>query len=111
MTFRDVNEKLSLTSFTKAPADDTPIHDVYVSDLLSDVMANAKEGGLWITLQAHVNIVAVASMKNIIAVILVNGRRPDGETIEKAEAEGIALLGTDLNAFELAGTLYTMLHG
>jgi hypothetical protein len=110
MTLQNIMDKLSLLSFTDLPDKATEIKEVYISDLLSDVMANAQEGSLWITLQAHVNIVAVASMKAMPAVILINGRKPDGETIEKAGNEGVALLGTDMPAFELAGTLYNMLN-
>ncbi len=109
MTLKDIIDRLSLTSFTDAPDKAIEIKEVYISDLLSDVMANAHEGSLWITLQAHVNIVAVASMKAMPAVVLINGRKPDGETIEKAGNEGLTLLGTDMHAFELAGTLYNLL--
>lgn len=111
MTITDLIDTLSLTSFTRSAHPVSHITDVYVSDLLSDVMGNAKDGCLWVTLQTHVNIVAVATMKNSPAVILVNGRKPDEETTKKADDEGIALLGTDLNAFELAGRLYNLLHG
>lgn len=110
MTIQDIIDQLSLTSFTDAPDKAVEIKEVYISDLLSDVMANAKEGSLWITLQTHVNIVAVASMKDIPAVIFINGRKPDGETVEKAGNEGVTLLGTGMHAFELAGTLYNMLN-
>ncbi|GBD99988.1 DRTGG domain protein [bacterium BMS3Abin07] len=111
MTIGDIINQLSPDSFSIEPDRDIEIKDVYVSDLLSDVMANAGEGSLWITLQTHINIVAVASMKNMPAVILVNGRKPEGETVQKAASEGIALFGTDMHAFELAGRLYNMLHG
>lgn len=110
MTLQDIIDRLSLTSFTDSVDKTAEIRNVYISDLLSDVMANAHEGSLWITLQAHVNIVAVASMKAMPAVILINGRKPDGETIEKAGSEGVTLLGTDMPAFELAGTLYNLLN-
>ena len=78
----------------------------YASDLLSDVIANAEPGNLWITLQIHQNIVAVASMKELAGIILVNGREPENETIEKAEAENIAIMVTELPTFELVGRLY-----
>ena len=78
----------------------------YASDLLSDVLANSREGDLWITLQVHQNIVAVASMKDLAGIILVNGREPEQETIEKAETEDIAIMVSELSAFELVGRLY-----
>jgi serine kinase of HPr protein (carbohydrate metabolism regulator) len=78
----------------------------YASDLLSDVLAHSREGDLWITLQVHQNIVAVASMKDLAGIILVNGREPEQETIEKAETEDIAIMVSELSAFELVGRLY-----
>ncbi len=78
----------------------------YASDLLSDVLANSEPGELWITLQIHQNIVAVASMKDIAGIILVNGREPEQDTVEKAEVENIAIMVTELPTFELVGRLY-----
>jgi hypothetical protein len=80
----------------------------YASDLLSDVLANGKEGNIWITLQVHHNIVAVASMKDLAGVILVNGREPEQETIEKAEAENLVIMVTEMPTFELVGRLYSL---
>ncbi len=80
----------------------------YVSDLLSDVMGNAREGFLWVTLQVHLNIVAVASLKGLSGILLVNNRTPDEETIRKAAAENIPILTSPLPTFELVGRLYTL---
>ena len=80
----------------------------YASDLLSDVIANAQEGDLWITLQTHQNTVAVASMKALAGIVLVNGRQPEAETLEKAADEDVALLVSALPAFELIGRLYKL---
>ena len=80
----------------------------YVSDLLSDVLANSREGNLWVTLQRHQNIVAVASMKELAGIVLVSGREPEDETLEKAETENLPILVSELPAFELAGRLYNL---
>jgi hypothetical protein len=80
----------------------------YASDLLSDVIAHGRQGDVWITLQAHHNIVAVASMKELAGVILVGGREPEEDTIRKAESEGIPIAVSSLPAFELVGRLYGM---
>lgn len=80
----------------------------YVSDLLSDVIGNAREGHLWITLQVHINTVAVASLKGLAGIIVVNGRRPDGATLARAADEGVPVLLTPLPAFEVAGRLYAL---
>jgi len=84
-------------------------HDVtdgYCGDLLSDVMANAPKGALWLTIQSHQNVVAVALLKELAAIILVNGRLPDEDTKIKAEGEGIPILVSPLSAYQVAGRLH-----
>lgn len=80
----------------------------YASDLLSDVIAHSCEGDLWVTLQRHVNIVAVAQLKGLAGVILVNGRRPEPAASERADEERIPIISTELPAFEVIGRLYGM---
>lgn len=85
---------------------DTEISNGYTSDLLSDVIANSKEGNLWITLQTHQNIIAVAKLKDLAGIIIVNNRQPDEETIKKAEEEKVPLLTTEKTAFNISGKLF-----
>jgi len=80
----------------------------YISDMLSDVMANASEGDIWITMQIHPNIVAVAVVKGLAGIILTGGRMPQTETIKKAEAEGVLIMTTPLSTFEAAGRMYNI---
>lgn len=80
----------------------------YASDLLSDVIGNSTEGDLWITLQAHQNIVAVANMKDLAGIVLVSGREPEDDTVQKAETEAIPVMVSRLPAFELVGRLYNL---
>jgi len=80
----------------------------YASDLLSDVIANSKEGDVWVTLQQHQNTVAVASLRDLAGIILVSGRKPEEETLEKAESEGIPVMVSHLPTFELVGRLYEL---
>ena len=80
----------------------------YASDLLSAVMANAVEGNVWVTCHAHPNIVAVALLVKLSAIILVAGRQPEDETAEKAEQEGVPILVSSLPAFELVGRLHAV---
>ena len=80
----------------------------YVSDMLSDVMGNANEGFLWITLQIHLNIVAVASLKGLSGIILVNNRVPAEDTLKKSIEENIPIMTSSLPTFELVGRLYTL---
>ncbi|MBU4486043.1 MAG: serine kinase [Candidatus Delongbacteria bacterium] len=84
----------------------------YSSDLLSDVIANAQKDDIWITLQTHVNIVAVANLKELAGIILVNGRQPEDATLNKAKLENILIMLTELPTFEIVGKLYEMgIHG
>ena len=80
----------------------------YASDLISDVIANAREGDLWVTLQTHQNTIAVASMKGLAGVVLVNGRQPEEDTLRKAKEENVPLLVCSLPAFELIGRLHQL---
>jgi len=84
----------------------------YSSDLLSDVIANAQKDNIWITLQTHINIVAVANLQELAGIILVNGRQPEEATLKKAEQENIPILLTELPTFEIVGKLYELgIHG
>jgi predicted transcriptional regulator len=82
------------------------INGGYCGDLLSDVMANSTKGSVWLTIQGHQNVIAVAVLKELAAIILVNGRLPDEETKVKAEDEDIPILLSSLSAYQLAGKLY-----
>jgi len=82
----------------------------YTSDLLSDVMASAQQGDLWLTIQRHLDIVAVAKLKDLAGVVLAKGISPPLEVASKAEEEGIPLLAR-LPLFELSGRLYGLLKG
>ena len=82
----------------------------YTGDLLSDVMANSHEGDIWITRQVHQNIVAIATLKEHAAVILVNSCEPAKDTLEKAIQENVPILISHLSAFELTGRIYNLLR-
>ena len=77
--------------------------------MLSDVIGNAGEGQVWITLQTHQNIIAVASLKDLAAIIVVKGAVPEPDTILKADIEGIPVLSTALDTFTVAGRLFELL--
>lgn len=84
---------------------DREIKGGYCGDLLSDVMANSPVGCVWLTVQSHQNIVAVAVLREMAAIILTGGQAPDEETISKADAEGIPILLWPASSFELAGKI------
>lgn len=81
----------------------------YVGDLLSDVIANSTEGDIWITRQVHQNIVAVATLKDLAGIILVDNNEPAGETLEKALQENVPVLVSTLPCFETAGRIYQLI--
>ena len=80
----------------------------YVSDLLSCVIAGAPHHSIWVTIQAHPNIVAVAALAEISAVIITEDAVPDQTTIAKANDEGITLLSTPKTSFYVVGKLWEM---
>ncbi len=111
MKLAEVVAALGLAVRTGAARLDREVTGAYVSDLLSDVMAHAAEGNIWVTIQVHPNVVAVATLLNLAAVIISRGAEPDAATLEKAEAEGIPILTTNWPTFEVAGRLYQLLKG
>jgi hypothetical protein len=108
MQLQDIVQKLGLDVHTAAGRLGRAVHRGYASDILSDVMAHARPGDLWVTLQTHVNTVAVAELKELAAIVLAGGRRPDPETLEKAAQREIPLLSSPLPKFELVGRLYQL---
>lgn len=110
LTLRYVVEALNLGVVTgKSLLDSRLISGAYSSDLLSDVMANASEGSIWVTIQTHQNIVAVALVSSLNGVIITGGRQPDATTIARAREENIAILTSDASSFDVTGRLYAML--
>jgi len=106
MKVSELVKKYGLKVFAGEQGLNNKISGGYVSDLLSDVMGNAAENEVWITLQTHHNLMAIASLKDLAAVILVKGFEPDEDTLERSREEGIPLLGTNTGTFEMAGKLY-----
>jgi hypothetical protein len=100
----------SLTLDVKTPGADLTkeVKAGYVSDLLSDVIGHAPEGALWVTLQTHLNIVAVASLKGLAGIVLANGRTPEADTLKKASEMKVPVISSGLPAFELVGRLYDL---
>jgi hypothetical protein len=90
--------------------EDSEISGAYTSDLLSDVMAHARSGGALITIQAHKNTVAVATLVNITVIIICNTRPIPEEMLAAAREESIAVLLANENQFTVSGKLYKMLN-
>jgi len=111
MTIKEITEALKFTVYAEGDGLGANVTGGYVSDLLSDVMGHSKEGELWVTLQSHMNVVAIASLKELSAIVLVKGIVPGADVIRKAIEEGIPLLGTDSGTFDTAGKLFKILNG
>lgn len=106
MTVKELSNIDELKVTTDLFNPDTVISGGYTSDLLSDVMANGKKDNIWITMQTHLNITAVASLKEIAAVIVVMNREINKETLDKANEEQITILTTPLTSFQITGKIY-----
>jgi hypothetical protein len=109
MTLQEIIKALNLTVLAGAKdfSRVTPTSG-YTSDLLSCVMAGAKNQSVWVTLQAHMNVVAVAALLEVSAVIITEGAQPEPDVLAKAETEGVTLLSTDQPSFFVVGKLWEM---
>ncbi|MBQ5532180.1 MAG: serine kinase [Bacteroidales bacterium] len=110
MKVKELVEKLDLQIFCGEENLDNEIKGGYASDLLSDVMGFANEGHVWVTLQTHKNVIAIASLKELAAIVLVKGNKPEPDMLEQAKEEGIPVLGTAEQTFETVGRIYSLLN-
>lgn len=108
MQVKEVAETLGLKVL--AEGREQRVSSGYVSDLLSDVIANAEEGCLWITVQRHLNIVAVAQLKKLAGIVLSRGSEPEALVLARAEQEGLFILSTPEDSFTIAGKLYALIR-
>jgi len=105
MIIKELVEQLGLETAAGANGLDCRITGGYCGDLLSDVMGKAPEGCVWLTVQTHQNIVAVAVLRKIAAIIITGGNLPDDQTRQKADQEGIPILLWSESAFDLAAEI------
>lgn len=87
---------------------DLEITGGYCGDLLSNVMAHAKAGDIWLTIQTHLNIIAVAVLLNLPCIILTEGNMPRNDTLQKAKEEGVIVLSSSETSYQIAGRLYSL---
>jgi hypothetical protein len=109
MNLQTLIAKLNLTVLT-TPRDFSAItpQGGYASDLLSCVIAGAQPDNLWVTLQAHMNVVAVAALREVAAVIITEGAQPEADVLAKANEQGVILLGTSAPSYEIVGKLWEL---
>lgn len=108
MTLKEIVDAIGLTVCGSGEGLSQEVSGGYASDLLSDVIARSKAGEVWVTMQVHVNIIAVAVLKDLPAIILVNGRQPADDTLQKAAEEHVTLLVSPHSAFATVGKLYSL---
>jgi predicted transcriptional regulator len=104
---KELVERFDLTVAAGQTELDRSIQGGYCGDLLSDVMANAPVGSIWLTVQTHQNIVRVAVLREMAAIVLTGGQIPDEETIERANEDKIPILLWSGSAYDLAGQSYS----
>lgn len=106
ISLEQIKTSLNLEVLQGNQLDKKKVNKGYVGDVLSNVIAQAKPGDIWITCQGHPNIVAVAVLKKLSAIIIVGKRNPEPATVQKAKTENIPLFKTELPAFEVVGKIY-----
>ncbi|MCK9270118.1 MAG: DRTGG domain-containing protein [Bacteroidales bacterium] len=109
MTVKDLIQALELKVFSGEQGLENEIQGGYTSDLLSDVMGHCNQNDVWVTLQTHRNIMAIASLRDLAAIVIVKDLEPEPEAINKSNQENIPILGTALGAFEISGKIYEFL--
>jgi hypothetical protein len=109
MTLQEIIEELDLKLLTQEKDFSRVVPTSgYVADLLSCVMAGAAHRAVWVTLQAHANVVAIGALLELSAIIITEGAAPDLSAIAKANEEGVTLLLTDKPSFYVAGKLWEL---
>lgn len=108
MKLHQIAKKLALTVKAGETGLDTEVTGGYAGDLLSCAMAGARQGNVWVTLQGHLNIVAIASLDELAGIIVTENKPVAQDTLAKAEEEGIPILATPLPTFEIVGRLWEM---
>jgi hypothetical protein len=104
MKLKEIADKLGLESLTPVP--DHDVDGVYISDMISDVIANAKPGNLLVTVQVHANAIAAANLVDLCGIVVAQGKRPAEDVLKMAAKAQIAVFGTALNRWQVATKLY-----
>ena len=108
MLVREAGEKIGLKLLAGANGLDKELSGVYICDLLSWVMSHGKKNDVWITVQTHSNIIAVATLLELGCIIVPDDIEVEEDTLKKADDEDIAVFQSSLSAYQLAKELYRM---
>ncbi|NCO69177.1 MAG: serine kinase [Acidobacteria bacterium] len=104
MKLQEITDKLELEALT--PLFDKDVTGVYISDMVSDVIANAKAGDLLVTVQVHSNALAAANLVDVAAILVAQGKQPAEDVLKMATRAEIPVLVTTLNRWQVATRLY-----
>lgn len=110
MTVKELVDALELTVFCGKENLSREIKGAYTCDLLSDVLGHATQGQLWITIRTHSNVLAIATLKQLSAILLVKDNKPDEDMLAQALKENIPVLGTSEQTFEISGKVYQLMN-
>lgn len=112
MKLSEIKSKLKLTSLYEnfEKEKDIDVKKVYTSDLLSDILANSPEEALFVTIQAHINTLAIAKEKKALGIVICNNRPVPKDFLDVAQRENLSIFLTDKNQFEVSGLLYGLIH-
>ncbi|MBR6028061.1 MAG: AraC family transcriptional regulator [Clostridia bacterium] len=106
MKVSELQKLIGAENLTPEVAEDREITCGYACDLLSWVMAHGDEGMAWVTVQTHMNVVAVAVLSDMACIVLPEGIRMEAESLQKAKDEGMTVLTSRLTAYEICGRLF-----
>jgi predicted transcriptional regulator len=109
VTLREVVDALDLEVLHEGLGLGAPVRGGYSGDLLSNVLATAKPGDLWITIQHHINIVGVAQVAELAGVLIAGGGALSDAVLAKAREAGVPILRSEASSFEIAGRLFVCL--
>ena len=105
MTIKDLLPRIKGTLLTEDSDLSREISSGYACDLLSWVMARGHPGMAWVTVQLHLNVIAVAALHEMSCVILPEELRMDEGALSKAREEGIAVISSPLSAYALCARM------
>jgi len=108
MKVSQIVKKLQLTKVTRREDLEREVTGGYTSDLLSNVMGQAKTGMIWVTMQGHHNIAAIGSLIGLAAIIVAGGTKIEEDTIIKADENELPIFTTDMSSYEVTGKLYAL---
>ena len=105
MKVSELARLIDAKSLTPGVQEDKEVRCGYTCDLLSWVMAHGAEGMAWVTVQIHMNVIAVAALAEMACVVLPENIEMPAEILKKAADEGLRVLKSPLTAYTICGRM------